>query len=174
MEEVNAEFEKNKDATGIILNANNKVDFIEYIESLAAETKNDVEIKVLNDNQNNAVVKETKAKTVKKDDAGEVKKSIEERLLYKQYISMQVDLVGDYAGFLNFVHKLENNKYYVNIVSFNLQKELINKADLSKKQNSSSNGIFLSPPGQSDVSAVTENDGELMLKSSLSIIVYIE
>jgi hypothetical protein len=174
MEEVNAEFEKNKDATGIILNANNKVDFIEYIESLAAETKNDVGIKVLNDNQNNAVVKETKAKTVKKDDAGEVKKSIEERLLYKQYISMQVDLVGDYAGFLNFVHKLENNKYYVNIVSFNLQKELINKADLSKKQNSSSNGIFLSPPGQSDVSAVTENDGELMLKSSLSIIVYIE
>jgi hypothetical protein len=174
MEEVSAEFEKNKDATGIILNANNKVDFIEYIESLAAETKNDVEIKVLNDDQNNAVVKEAKAKTVKKDNAGEIKKSIEERLLYKQYISMQVDLVGDYAGFLNFVHKLENNKYYVNIVSFNLQKELINKADSSKKQNSSSNGIFLSPPGQGDAGAEAENDGELMLKCSLSIIVYIE
>ncbi|MFZ2188889.1 MAG: hypothetical protein WAV73_04975 [Candidatus Moraniibacteriota bacterium] len=172
MEEVNAEFEKNKDATGIILNANNKVDFIEYIESLAAETKNDVEIKVLNDDQNNAVVKEAaKTKTAKKNDAGEAKKSIEEQLLYKQYISMQVDLRGDYAGFLNFVHKLENNKYYVNIVSFNLQKELI-KADSSKKQDSPPTGIFLSPPGQSNPEI--ESDGDLILKSSLNIIVYIE
>ncbi len=173
MDEVNAEFEKNKNATGVILNSNNKVDFIKYIESLAADTNNEIEIKVLNDNPNVSVANNTTKAKVKKNTADDGEKNIEEQLPYKQYVSMEVDLTGDYGDFLNFVHKLENNKYYVNILSFNLQKELVNKDNSLKKQNSASNGIFLSPPGQA-VDAGSGNDGVLMLKSSLNIIVYIE
>jgi hypothetical protein len=187
MEEVDAEFEKNKDSVGIILDSSSKVDFIRYIESLSEETNNEIEIKVLNENQNSPLAKEKarlaaeeEARLTKKDNpgkkdiSGEEKKSIEDQLLYKKYISVQIDLTGDYDGFLNFVHKLENNKYYMNILSFNLQKIFVSEEDSIKNQNYSSNGIFLSPTSEMDVGETEDDKGEPILKSSLNIIVYME
>lgn len=187
MEEVDAEFEKNKDSVGIILDSNSKVDFIRYIESLSEETNNEIEIKVLNENQNSPLARENarlaaeedarltkKDNSGKKDISGEEKKSIEDQLPYKKYISVQIDLTGDYNGFLNFVHKLENNKYYMNILSFNLQKIFVSKEDSMRNQNYSSNGIFLSPMSEMDVNEPKDDKGELILKSSLNIIVYME
>jgi hypothetical protein len=174
MEETNAEFEKNKEAIGTILAANSKVDFIKYIESLAEETNNGIEIKVLSENQDKSVVKEIAKETVKKDAVKKDKKSIEDGLLYKQYISMQVDLTGNYQSFLNFMHKLENNKYYVNIVSFNLKKETAEKEDLLKNENSGSGDIFFSPSSSQNIVEIKKNEDAMTLKSSLNILVYIE
>ncbi len=176
MEETNAEFEKNKEAVGTILDSGSKVDFIRYIESLAEETNNKIEIKVLSDGENNSATTPGAKPLAKKDDA----KSIEEQLLYRQYVSMQVDLTGDYDGFLNFEHKLENNKYYVNIISLNMQKVFIDKdGGILKENNSNSNGIFLSPMPQSSnsksspVSGLDPSAGSNpALKSSLNLIVY--
>ena len=180
MESVNDEFEKNKDAVGTILNSGSKVDFIKYIESLAEETNNKVELKVLEDDnvenksdanaQNKAVVKKETTP------GSEGEKSIKDSLLFKQYISMQVDMTGDYASFLNFVHKLENNRYYVNIISFDLKKAFVKK-DSSPQENQvpvSSGGIFLSPGNQINPVKVDNPDGDPILKSSLNIIIYTE
>jgi hypothetical protein len=179
MDETNAEFEKNKEAVGTILSSNSKVDFIKYIEALAGETNNKIEIKVLDDNQNKTVTKKVTKTTAKDNDNEEKKnKSLEEQLTYKQYISMQLELTGDYQSFLNFVQKLENNKYYVNVISFNLQKELIGKDGSLMKGNATSSGtIFLSPTSTSAVQNNPETaikEEQQTLKSSLNIIVYIE
>lgn len=179
MDEANAEFEKNKETVGTILNSNSKVDFIKYIEVLAGETNNKIEIKVLDDNLDKLATKKS-IKVATKDDAGEEKKkkSLEEQLTYKQYLSMQVDLAGDYQSFLNFVQKLENNKYYVNVTSFDLQKDVIKKDGSSIKGDAASGGtIFLSPSSTSAVQNNPETKIEAeqqILKSSLNIIVYIE
>jgi hypothetical protein len=177
MEKANAEFETNKDAVGTILAFSSKVEFIKYVEALAEESHNKIELKVLDDNKlGSSVTAKTKTKTtVKKEDSSEdpSKKSIEDSLLYKQYISMQVDLEGDYAGFLNFIHKLENNKYYVNIVSFNLQKGFTEKEEAAGDGGSSVSKIFSVPVSQSG-NPGGSSDGYPVLRSSLNIIIYTE
>ncbi len=173
MEAANEEFEKNKDSVGTIIDADSKIDFIKYIETLAEETNNKIKLKVLNDNQNENIDAKKNVKTaVKKNKNVEEKKNIEEELIYKQYISIQADLIGDYESFLNFVYKLENNKYYIDTISFDLRKELIEKEKLPIKENSGSSGIFFSSARQDG--SETEENGQSALKSSLEIIVYVE
>jgi hypothetical protein len=171
MEEANAEFERDKEYVGVILSTASKVDFIEYIEALAGETNNQVEIKILKDNQTDSSVKSDTKATVKKTKPDE-KKSVEEQLSYKQYISMQVDLTGDYGSFLNFAHQLENNKYYVNILSLNLKTGFLDKENSSR--NSGSNDVFFSPASSGPNSSVTEEVEKPVLQSTLTIIVYTE
>lgn len=174
MEEANMEFEKNKAATETILSANSKVDFIEYVEALAGETDNRVEIKILNDNQDSAKTKES-AKAVAKKTATPEKKSIEEQLSYKQYISMQLSLTGDYRSFLNFARKLENSKHYANIISLNLQKSLLDDAENPlKSQKTGSNDVFSPPSSPGPNSPETKEEAKFVLKSVLNIIVYME
>ncbi|HAI74240.1 MAG TPA: hypothetical protein DCS28_02510 [Candidatus Moranbacteria bacterium] len=172
MEEANDEFENNKDSVGTIIDSNSKIDFIKYIEILAGETNNKIELKVLDDDQNNNVDIKKNIKTeAKKNKSTEEKKSLEDDLIYKQYISIQVNLTGDYQSFLNFIHKLENNKHYVNVLSFDLRKDFAENENLSTNGNLSSSGIFFSP-AKSGVE--TKSKGEQALKSSFNIIVYIE
>jgi hypothetical protein len=171
MEETNAEFEKKKEYVGTILSASSKVDFIEYVEALAGETNNQIEIKILNDNQPDPSAKSGAKVAVKKTKPDE-KKSIEEQLSYKQYISMQVDLTGDYESFLNFAHQLENNKYYVNILSLNLKTGFLDKEN--SPQNSGSNDVFFSPASPSPSGSVSEEAEKPVLQSTLTIIVYTE
>jgi hypothetical protein len=172
MEKANEDFEKKKDATEVILNANNEVDFIRYIEVLAKETNNKIELKVLEERSGDKLAT---SKQKKKETTGgkEEKKNIEEALAYKQYISIQVVLNGGYADFLNFIHKLEHNKYYVNILSLDLQKVLLEKDEKSvATEGSAARGVFLSPVRVDKNDSEDEEDKEMILKSTLNMIVY--
>ncbi|MCX6761771.1 MAG: hypothetical protein NTY33_02900 [Candidatus Moranbacteria bacterium] len=175
MQEADAEFEKNKDSVGTILELNKEVDFIRYLESLAEETNNKIEIKVLADTQDNAVAKDVAKATAKKDSPSDGK-NIEDQLLYKQYVTMQVDLTGDYDGFLNFEHKLENNKYYVNILSLNVQKIFVKKENPAAITAPVSYGTIFATTiiqgNNSNTSVNSDVNGVPMLKSSLNLIVY--
>jgi hypothetical protein len=173
MEEANAEFERNKNAVGIILSADSKVDFIRYIEELAGATNNRIEIKILNDDQNKLLAKEGAKPSAKKTKEDE-KKSIEEQLSYRQYITMQLSLWGDYQSFLNFVHRLENNKYYVNIISLDLQKSFLDEDGSPKNQKAGSNDVFFSPAPTSDTGSPKVEEAKPILKSLLNIIIYVE
>jgi|GEM_PF-688272 len=173
MEEANAEFEKDKDFVGTILSAKNKVEFIKDIEALAGETNNQIEIEILNDNQTGSAVKNV-AKAIAKPLTASAKKSLEEQLSYKQFISMRVDLTGDYQSFLNFVHQLENNKYYVNILTLNLKTAVPDKEDSRSSQNVGSNDVFFSPAVAHPSGSGSEENAKMVLKSALNIIVYTE
>lgn len=175
MEEANEAFEKNKAAVGVILGTEHKVDFIEYMETLAQDTGNKIELKVLSENAGDDPVQSKKSATVAKSAAQSGSKSIEDQLPYKQYISMQVNLEGSYSAYLQFLHKLENSNYYTNIISFDLQKVFLEK-ETDQAEKKSPNGIFLSPSNGDDQSqpADTPSDDQSILKSSLNIVVYTE
>jgi hypothetical protein len=124
MEKTDAEFEGSKTATETIFNADASVELIEYLEGLADETGSSITIQMLEKK------KEVKVKTVPNlsdEEADAIKanappKSLEEKLTYKSYVSMQINLIGGYAELLNFVHKLENSPKYINIISLALRK----------------------------------------------------
>jgi hypothetical protein len=183
MGKVSDDFEKNKVAVGTILDSGSQVDFIEYVESLAAETNNKIELKILKDSSKSddklaKPAPKPVAKTADDNNDASVKdpkKSIEDGLVYKQYISMQANIEGDYGSLLNFVHKLENNKYYVNVISLNLQKAFVQK-ESATGDGSVSSSIFLPATNQSNAGSASSADsqGDPVLKSSLTIIVYTE
>jgi hypothetical protein len=172
MELTNAEFENDKDATGTILKTDAKVDFIKYLEGLAESTGNEIKIKML---ENKKIVKVKSTVSTEEDGTlkvTEAPKSLEEKLTYKNYITMQIDLVGDYTKLLGFVHKLENNEQYINIISIAAKKDALDENNSSKVENFKVGDIFQAP--QSTAGSVLTPEEKLALKSSLIIIIYAE
>ncbi|MFZ2192758.1 MAG: hypothetical protein WAV31_00755 [Candidatus Moraniibacteriota bacterium] len=168
MEEINAEFEKNKDAINSILNVSENVGFIEYIEKLAENTGNEITIEMIDSNGNTKVNTKVSSKSLSSK-GKEVEKSLEEKLTYRNYFSMQINLTGDYPKLLNFVHKLENSQNYVNIIALNVKKDLEDKAE-SLGDELKVGDIFRVPKNSNqDESSQKDN---FVLKSSLTVIVY--
>ena len=137
MEAVDEEFERDGYVVNSILGRDREVDFIEYLEVLAGETENAINIEIVEAGRTE-LVKKTKSKKQIEED----KKSIEEQLAHKEYTSMQLELRGTYASLLNFVNKLENGEYYVNIISFSLEKKLVDDEAFSQKKSASERDIF--------------------------------
>ena len=173
MEKTAAEFEGNKDATETIFDADASVKLIEYLEKLADGTDNVITIQMLEKK------KEVKPKTVpnlSQEEADAIKqsappKSLEEKLTYKNYISMQINLVGDYAAFLQFLHKLENSNNYINILSLTARKEVEDSSGSAQNQKLKVGDIFQISPDSGKVTLPVEKK---VLKSSLVVAVYTE
>ena len=165
MEEMDKLIESKNEEINAILDPDGEVEFIESLESLAEATGNKMNIKV--DDSNQFDTKPKKAAGNKKDD----KKTIKENLSYDKYISMEIDLEGSYQGMLDFIYRLENFKYYVNILSIDLKKE-------TKVEKSISAGAVTKPASLFSVSGsqLTEEKIEKREKDTLtsiiSIIVY--
>jgi hypothetical protein len=151
MEKVETAFAENKNNLNIILNSENEVDFIKKIESLAEETGNKIDLKI----------DETGSKNQKPAVASKDPSDIKNNLPYAKYLSIQINLEGDYSGALNFIHKLENMNYYVNIISLNMVKSLQDKT--------TNNGDKASPFRNNAIAT-----GGDVLKSTLGVIVYLE
>lgn len=110
------DFSRFKDEEGrlnIIIDQEKELDFIKELELLAEQTGNRIEFRV-EDEMNNARVKAKKNEV-----------SIKDSLKYKDFLSMQIALEGDYTNLLNFINKLENYKNYVNIISISSEKKTI-------------------------------------------------
>ena len=167
VEEVDKEFEKDGHVINSILGRDREVDFIEYLEVLAGETKNVISIEILEAGRTEPV-KKTKSKKQTEED----KKSIEEQLSHKEYTSMQLELEGTYASLLNFVNKLENGVHYVNIISFLMEKKMVDDETLSQKNLSSERDIFL--PASNKDSRAASSQNKVVLRSSLKVIIYLK
>lgn len=102
----------------VVLSAEEKLDFIKKVEKLADETNNKMRIDIEKETDKKL------AKSTKKD--GE-EKGIMESLPSDNYMSINFILRGDYSGLINFLHKLENLGYYVNVVALNSKKITINE-----------------------------------------------
>lgn len=104
---------ENENKLNIVVNPEGEVDFMKELEALAEQTGNNIEFKI----QDADKKKVPKAKGAEAD--------IKDKLANGEYLSMQIAVEGSYSGFVNFVHKLENHKYYVNILSFSSEKKII-------------------------------------------------
>jgi hypothetical protein len=109
---IEKDYQKYKESEGMLnglMESSKEVDFIKELEKLAEETNNKVEFKIQEEKKNEVRKKEA--------DAG-----IKDKLAYKSLLSMQIAIEGDYGQLINFIHRLENYKSYVNIISIRTEK----------------------------------------------------
>lgn len=147
MEKTQATFEGNKNNLKIFLNGSSEVDFIKKIESVAEETGNRITLKI---------EESANQKTDKKDE-NDIKNALPGN---NKYVAMQISLEGNYENLFNFMRKLENINYYVNIISLNLSKAIVQKE--------------ASPFASTDAEKTSGNIEKEIIKSNLEAIVYLE
>jgi len=173
MEDDYGVFQEKKESLDVILDANDEVDFIKDLEAMAQETGNTITLQVDNSNSGN---QKPPAAAAKKKDLG-----VRDKLSYSNYISMQISLEGNYAGLVNFIHKLENDSYYVNIISMDLNKVTqTEQSSTPSQQQPSQSGVFSSnsnsnnTPFSPSTQTQTITKEKDVLKSTLSVVVYIK
>lgn len=114
------ERESDLDAT---MEESKEIDFIKKLEALAEITGNKISLKI-----DEAVQK--KAETAKP--GKDVKETILGGLPYDKYITIQINLEGGYSELINFIHKIENFGYYLNVVSINAVKNASKETETQK------------------------------------------
>ena len=152
MENNYTEFSSNENSFDITIDAAREVDFIKELEVLADQTGNKIEFKVQDPIDTKT---SSKAKGAEND--------IKSRLSYSNYLSMQIALEGSYSGLLNFVHKLENYKNYVNIIGISSEKKVTANVVGSSSPFSTANSV------QTKLAADKES-----VNSILDVVVYIK
>lgn len=105
---------------------------IESIEKIALETGSEIDIDILDDGIKDDDIK----KTVKID-----KEGIEIDLPSDNYILMKITIFGDFNSIGSFISKIENFKYFSDIISINILKE---KEDNKNTSSVSSNTSIFS------------------------------
>jgi len=138
----------------VILSKESEIEFIKSLEDLAKETGNEINLKLIAEEN-----LPEKTKTAKEKD----KKDIVGELPYKDYITIQLELKGKYPQLVKFMRKLENMNYYANIISIDLKKEE------KKSEDNLSSSPFISAD---NAAAPTEKKKEEILKSLINLVVY--
>ncbi len=113
MEAAQRSFQEREADLDATLDEDKEIDFIKKLEALAEVTGNRISLKI-----DEADQKKIEAAKGGKD----AKESILGSLPYDKYITVQINLEGGYSELVNFIHKIENFGYYLNIVSINAVK----------------------------------------------------
>jgi hypothetical protein len=121
-----------EDLISNLLNKDDAVNLIEEIEGLAEKTGNKVAIEI----SENSEKKQTKTAADKKDESKN-KKTLLDKLPSDNYLKLNIKLNGKYDSIVNFIEKLENLKYYSDIISIK-----INSNEQKYKEVSETNVVF--------------------------------
>lgn len=151
MEKTQAVFEGNKNNLKIFLNGSSEVDFIKKIESVAEETGNRITLKIAEDKNKKPAKKEDKK------DENDIKNALPGN---NKYVTIQIGLEGSYENLFNFMRKLENINYYVNVISLDINKTVVEKE-----------ASPFAPAGAEKVDGYIKKE---IIKSNLEAIVYLE
>jgi hypothetical protein len=107
-----------EESLNVILSKEKEVEFIENMEAIAAKTNNLMTLDI-QDNLNQQEINKLKKAGKKK----EGEKNIMDDISYDSFFPVQIGLLGDYAGLVNFIHMLENSRIYVNVIAIKIKKE---------------------------------------------------
>jgi hypothetical protein len=138
MEDNYNKFIDNEENFNIVIEPNSEVDLIKELESIAEQTGNRIEFKI----QENVDDKlRSRQKIAENDIKGNLKNS--------NYLSMLIAIEGDHSGLVNFIHKIENYKKTINIISISSEKKEIsgdsrisNSVDVISSEKEVINSIF--------------------------------
>lgn len=149
----------------VIFSKDKIVDLVKDLELIADRTGNKINISV--EDEKKIVAVSGKAKI---EGTGE---EFIENLPNKNYFKINISLIGDYNGLINFINKLNNIRYYNTIESFELAsaKEVIEE-DLVNSNNS---GISLMSSGDGlgeDGAGGGAKEDRLVLESKLGVLFY--
>jgi hypothetical protein len=165
MKNVHETFVQEEPNLNIIVDSSREVDFIEKLETLAEETGNKIELKIL-ENYTDQNASKSPAVSKGKNIADEIRAS----LPYGKYLVVQVSLEGNYDNFLNFIYKLENFDYYVNVLSISLGKQA--------QENTQESGSDPFTPSNANTGGSPDAKSKIIpketLKSSINIAAYIK
>lgn len=95
------------------------VQFVQELEDIAKNTGNEISIETKD--------KETLEKEMqkrKKDEKSKEEEGIMDSLPSENYLYFTIKSEGEYGNLINFINKIENLKYYSDIVSFDINKEI--------------------------------------------------
>lgn len=123
MEAATRSFQERENDLDATLDEGKEVDFIKKLEALAEITGNKISLKIDETDQK----KPAPAKADK-----DIKENILANLPYDKYITVQISLEGGYSELINFIHKIENFGYYLNIVSINAVKNASKESETQK------------------------------------------
>lgn len=154
MEAKSQNFNQNKENLGKIVTDSEEVEFIKYIENLAQETGNEVNIVVPENQYNDEKAK--KASKVFQENGGDIIADLSS----KKFIILEVSLAGDFQQAFNFIEKIENSSYYSNVISFNMEK-------VESSQENRSNSIFSPTFSKSSYASA-----KTYLKTVINLVVY--
>jgi len=150
MEENFGKFKENENSFTMLIEPNSEVELIKELEALAAQTNNKIEFKIQDPADGKTAVKQ-KA----------VEGSVKSKLSYTNYLSMQIAIEGNYANLLSFIHKLENYKKTINVMSVSSEKK---EPD-----------VPVNNPNPFDVTVAKKGlTGKEVINSILDIVVYIK
>jgi len=152
MESALQSFSGKENELNVFLDENNEIDFIKQLESLADITGNKIDLKIEESQPKQAVIPKSK-------EVDDIKNSLPS----DKYITVQINLEGGYSELVNFIHKLENFNYYVNIISIDAAK------------NSPENDAGNNPnPFAGNVAAKKAISGKETIKSAITIVAYLK
>lgn len=159
-------FLANSATTDVILNSSDEVVFIKKLESLAEQTGNTINLEINDQTAANGTANKLSSTAAKN-----TEKTIKDTLAYNKYISMKIDLEGNYPSLLNYINKLENDNYYVNVLSIYIQKKTVTPDNVSQTGPTPGNNIFSAgnQPSQPNSSVSQE-----ILDSTLTVIIYLK
>lgn len=149
----------------IVLDKSNELDLIKSLEALASETGNTISLQMEYLSPDDKIVKTATNSAVKK--SNDKTEKIE--VLDINRLVVHISLTGKYGQLFNFLNKLENMRYIVNVTALDLKKE----ATDSSKQDSKnfSNSSFVAGGNVTEESDKNEED---MLKSRIDAVVYLK
>ena len=118
------DYQNKKENLNVVLNQAEQIRFIESVETIASQTGNTIALNISEaaDPKEVAKLKSSGKQRV----AGQ--KSILDGVSSNNFIPIQIELKGNYGGLVNFIHMLENSRFYVNVISFSAVKKTV-KAD---------------------------------------------
>lgn len=154
MEQAIGSFEEKRDYVDVVLSSDREIDFIKRLEALADETGNEINLKI---SDNVALAQKQSASKKEK-----VEEDIKTILPNDNYLSMQITLRGDYSGLLNFIHKLENFHYLLDVISINAT-----KIDSDEARSNS-------PFSSGSVENESKLSGKEHLKTDMELVVYLK
>ncbi len=150
--------QREKENIQVLISPNNLVALIEEIEKVAEETNNKIIISA-----------EEKKKTKKSKDSknDEKKEDLIANLPSDKYLKMNILLSGSYNSIIDFIRKVENIKYWSDIVSIN-----ISNKELGFANRRSGSSPFISSRGESDDEEKFFEPGDI--SSILGIVFYLK
>lgn len=102
--------------TDVLLGAEEEVEFFKKLEEIAGITGNAISIKLMEEG------KKESPKVGQILISEKERKEMLDQLSYKKFFILQISLKGEYAGLVNFLHKMENMDHYLTVISVNAQK----------------------------------------------------
>ncbi|MFA7319556.1 MAG: hypothetical protein WC022_03115 [Parcubacteria group bacterium] len=144
-----SDYESRQSVMNVILSQPDQVNFIESIETMAQTSGNKITLKIEDGSKNISFAAKSK--------------EIMSKVAYPDYFPIEINLEGDYDGLVNFMHMLENNQFYVDVIAVSSKKNTL--GDRIDNRNPFGNVV-------SSDAANTDKPADDSIKTDITAIVY--